>query len=97
MKKKSKKDFKNRFRYFNKRLTNCLLKTLQLSSPKIFNYLTFRYFLIASYNLKQKYPKNYCILTGHGHSILSDFKLSRHEFKRIANHGLLSGICKASF
>lgn len=43
------------------------------------------------------YCKNYCLLSGRGHSIYSKFQLARNELKRTIHKGLLYGVRKASW
>jgi small subunit ribosomal protein S14 len=41
--------------------------------------------------------RNYCILTGKARSVYRDFRLSRHQIRRLASQGDLVGIRKSSW
>ena len=89
-------DFLTRIKKYNKRYTTLLLKTLRINS-KIYNYKNYQFFLKMFKTLRFRTQRNFCILTGNSRGVVRKYKMVRHEFKRLANDGLLSGITKASF
>ena len=45
----------------------------------------------------EHYHRRRCILTGNVKSVLKEFNLSRHQFKRLATEGNLPGVIKAKW
>ena len=41
--------------------------------------------------------RNRCIMTDRGRSVLTQYKIGRHKFKKYADEGLLSGVTKSSW
>lgn len=93
---KIRKDFKLRYHNFNKRFTQILLKTLRMNK-KVFYYKTYKALTTKFYYLRLKPVTNYCVLTGNSRGVVSRYRVVRHEFKRLANLGLIFGVRKASF
>ena len=85
--------------FYNLEFSKKILKFLLNS-----NFFT-NYERIYIYNLLIRVPskfsisfvRKFCVLGGYPKSILRKFKLSRHQYKKIASYGYLSGLRKSSF
>lgn len=70
------------------------LKSLKLNAKLHLNFYSKK----ELENFPKKNFKNRCIITGRGHSVNRDFKLSRHEFSlSFKNSRMLPGLRKASW
>ena len=100
MKKSVQKDLKKRLLVYKEEKKNLLLKfiTYSTSLTKEIRYKAFNIFLNKSnLNIYKSRIKNRCIFTARGRSILSDIKISRITFRKLASNGSLLGIRKSSW
>ena len=97
MKKQLKKDLKKRILFYKQEKKNLLLKFIiySLSLNKSLRTTAFKNSLQKTGN--KTVIKNRCILTARGRGSLSDFKISRIAFRKLASNGLLLGIRKSSW
>lgn len=94
--KKLRKDYFNRKKKFQKRLTVLLLKILR-KNLTFMTYKNLSFFINNFYESRTIPVRDHCFLTGKNRGIISKYKLVRHEYKRLSNTGLLYGVCKRSF
>lgn len=72
-----------------------LSQTLTLSPEKLIQYQL--QLAILPRNSSKNRIKNRCILTGRGHGVYSQFKLSRIQIRELANQGKIPGLTKSSW
>jgi small subunit ribosomal protein S14 len=99
MKKKKKKNIKQRFIFKNLEKKKLILKIL-LKNLNIKNNLRFKIQQKLNFFSQQSSItciKNICILTGRSKSIYRLFKISRIQLKNLVSKGYLSGVLKYNF
>jgi small subunit ribosomal protein S14 len=88
------KDLRNRFNFSKLEFKKLLLKSMFFDRrlPKLFRLYVYRLFVLNGRKHTIVRIRNRCILTGRGRGVYSFFGLSRFQFKKLANLGLLTGI-----
>lgn len=91
------KDYQLRKNYYKLESFLLILKALTLF--KKFEIVDRDHFfhLFNSFTLKFTRIRNRCLYTGRARGILSEFKMSRIQFRRLADNGKIPGIRRASW
>lgn len=80
-------------------LNKLVLKSLLSSSDFIFADRLYFFYVMQKYSISGSFAifRRFCSINGYSKSIFRLFKMSRHNSKRYASLGLLSGMRKSSF
>jgi small subunit ribosomal protein S14 len=90
------KDFNLRKSYYKLETTRILLKALAFNSILPMSVRQSIFEILHNLSSKSTRIRNRCLYTGRGRGILSEFRMSRIQFRRLADSGLIAGIRRAS-
>lgn len=99
MKKKKKKNIKQRYLFKNLEKKRLILKIISKNCKfsKNIRFKTKKKWFLFNNNSSITRIKNICILTGRARSIYRIFKISRIKLRDLVSKKLLPGICKYSW
>jgi small subunit ribosomal protein S14 len=90
------KDLQLRKNFLKLEYTLLVLKALALNKILPFSIRNSIFNLINLYTVKSTRIRNRCLYTGRGRGIMTEFKMSRIEFRRFADMGKIPGVRRAS-
>ena len=90
---------KNPFRFSLNELNKIIIKSLLSSSDFFFANRLYFFYLLQRYSKENSFSifRRFCSINGYSKSIFKLFKMSRHNSRKYASLGLLSGMRKSSF
>ncbi len=91
------KDLQLRKNFLKLEYTLLVLKALALNKILPFSIRNSIFNLINLYTVKSTRIRNRCLYTGRGRGIMTEFKMSRIEFRRFADMGKIPGVRRASW
>ncbi len=99
MKKKIKKNIKQRYLFKNLEKKRLVLKIISknLNIQKNLRYKIQQKWFFFNQNSSITRIKNICVLTGRSKSVYRLFKISRIQLRKLASEGLLPGVSKYSW
>jgi len=93
------KDLRRRFRFLKVEYKKNLYRSLFFDRrlPITFRLFIYKFFIDGAKQSSLSGVRNRCIITGRGRGVYSFFGLSRFQFKKLANLGILTGIEKTGW
>jgi ribosomal protein S14 len=90
------KDLKLRKTYYKYESALVVLKALTFNGILPLSIRQAMYEVLHNLSIKSTRIRNRCLYTGRGRGVMPEFRISRIEFKNLADKGLIPGVKRAS-
>ena len=90
------KDLKLRKTYYKFESTLIMLKALTYNSILPLSVRQSIYQIFHKLSIKSTRIRNRCLYTGRGRGVMSEYRMSRIQFRNLADSGLIPGVKRAS-
>ena len=91
------KDLKLRKTYYKFESTLIMLKALTFNSILPLSLRQSIYIILHKLSIRSTRIRNRCLYTGRGRGIMSEFRISRIQFRNLADSGFIPGVKRASW